>query len=74
MKEKLIKLPENVAEFIMNNGSCVYTNDEEYYYMPMWFKKTDVKDVMEEFSFDCLPKELTVAIKRMRLGLEDNKE
>jgi hypothetical protein len=43
-----IKLPKEVAEFLVNNGDMVYDKTNTYYrFTPNWYQKTDIDDVFE---------------------------
>ena len=62
MKQKLKK---EVIDFLNENATKVYHNEEVYYYIPSWFKQIS-DDEVEEIAFDKLPQNLIDAITWQR--------
>jgi len=60
-----IQLENAQSEFLENICNKIYANDEEWYYMPFWFKKVE-KNVFEQVSFDYLPKHVKDVIFMQR--------
>lgn len=57
-----VKLKRDSANFIERTGTSMVTNGNEYFYIPFWFKKTDVFGMYEEYSLEDMPQELKDAI------------
>jgi len=57
-----VKLPKEAIRFIESNATKI---NEEWYYMPYWWKRID-GDVFEQVMFENLPNGLKKQIQKMR--------
>jgi len=64
-----IKFGSEESLFIQNTGSKISDGENEWYYIPQWFKKTGI-DTFEVYSFDNLPEGFKVHLKQLRDGNE----
>jgi hypothetical protein len=64
MKLKLTK--EQIDLFDQLGTVVVVPSNEIYYYLPFWFKKTEVKNVFDVITFEELPKEVLETINDLR--------
>ena len=61
-----LKIPKEVIDFIDNTGNYYKDGsieDNEYYNLPFWYKKTEEEGVYEVFKLDELPEEVRIELK-----------
>jgi hypothetical protein len=67
--QEIKKLSKDQFDFL-NMGTQVNTVNNEYYYLPFWFKKIDDKGNFEVLRFEKLPSDLIEMLNEFRMYIE----
>jgi len=68
-----VELSGEAVRFLNNSSSKFFLDEkeeEEWLYLPYWFKKTDDPYIFEQYSFEELPEGMREGLSELRDGIK----